>query len=298
MTELKALSEANDDDIVMLDNNSNCKSDDILNGENLISINFDYNIKPLPSSLLSSSSSSSSSTAVNTAIIPLKRRHANIQRPSNWKDIAEHYKINRNCTKTMKVYNLELLNPSYEYWIATLGKWIKQAYNPHYISYRGRSSVIGRNIENELITIIEKYHYHNEIQPMTYNELRRNLMSLLVQHNCQHILKQVDDGELIFGKNWFSRFYKRNKLIINKDGGIEHVPNDTLNENITNDMVHDRYKNDNDKDIEKEEDNKNDNDKDIEKEEDNENVNEVNESVDVDVVNDDDSDDVIITIIS
>lgn len=48
-------------------------------------------------------------------------------------------------------------------------------------------------------------------------------MSLLVQHNCIQILKQIDDGDLIFGKNWFSRFLKRNKLIINQDGGIQSL---------------------------------------------------------------------------
>jgi hypothetical protein len=197
----------------------------ILNGENLINKNFDPEV--------SSGEAAEVATDVKVKIVKTKR-HANIQRPSNWKDIAEHYKIHRNCTKTIKIFNLELLNPSYEYWIATLGKWIKQACNPSYISYRGRSSVIGRNIENELIIIIKKHHLI-ELQPITYTILRRHLMSLLLQHNCIQILKQIDDGDLIFGKNWFSRFLKRNKLIINQDGGIQSLH---TNDNSDIHLVH------------------------------------------------------------
>lgn len=229
------------DDIIMMniiDDNCNNKSNNInnniLNGEsNLININFDYGIEPAESSSSVSAEVAVTATDVKVNIVKTKR-HANIQRPSNWKEIAEHYKIHRNCTKTMKIFNLELLNPSYEYWIATLGKWIKQAYNPSYISFRGRSSVIGRNIENELIIIIKKYHLI-ELQPITYTILRRHLMTLLVQHNCIQILKQIDDGELIFGKNWFSRFLKRNKLIINQEGGIESI---LTNDNVDIHFVH------------------------------------------------------------
>lgn len=229
------------DDIIMMNiiddncsNKSNNINNNILNGEsNLININFDYGIKPAESSSSVSAEVAVTATDVKVNIVKTKR-HANIQRPSNWKEIAEHYKIHRNCTKTMKIFNLELLNPSYEYWIATLGKWIKQAYNPSYISFRGRSSVIGRNIENELIIIIKKYHLI-ELQPITYTILRRHLMSLLVQHNCIQILKQIDDGELIFGKNWFSRFLKRNKLIINQEGGIESI---LTNDNVDIPFVH------------------------------------------------------------
>lgn len=230
MTEDHIISEATiENDIIMTNkdddncNNESSNINTILNGENLIDINFDYSIEPAVISSSSSSSAEEEVVATDAKVKIVKtKRHANIQRPSNWKDIAEHYKIHRNCTKTMKIFNLELLNPSYEYWIATLGKWIKQAYNPSYISFRGRSSVIGRNIENELIIIIKKHHLI-ELQPITYTILRRHLMILLVQHNCIQILKQIDDGDLIFGKNWFSRFLKRNKLIINQAGGIESL---------------------------------------------------------------------------
>ena len=214
------------DDIIMTNiSDCSCKTISIiLNGENLINNNFEPKV-----------SSVEAAVATDVRVKSVKtKRHANIQRPSNWKDIAEHYKIHRNCTKTIKIFNLELLNPSYEYWIATLGKWIKQAYNPSYISYRGRSSVIGRNIENELIITIKKYHLI-ESQPITYTILRRHLMSLLVQHNCIQILKQIDDGDLIFGKNWFSRFLKRNKLVINQDGGIQSLH---TNDNSDNHLLH------------------------------------------------------------
>jgi len=215
------------DNIIMTNlSDSNCKIINIiLDGENLINNNFEPKVSSVEAAV-------GNDIKVNKSV--KTKRHANIQRPSNWKDIAEHYKIHRNCTKTIKIFNLELLNPSYEYWIATLGKWIKQAYNPSYISYRGRSSVIGRNIENELIIIIKKYHLI-ESQPITYTILRRHLMSLLVQHNCIQILKQIDDGDLIFGKNWFSRFLKRNKLIINQDGGIQSLH---TNDNSDIHLVH------------------------------------------------------------
>lgn len=152
MDEDPVLSEATIGNDIIMTNISDCNC----NGENLIKNNFEPEV---------SSAEAAVATDVKVKIVKTKR-HANIQRPSNWKDIAEHYKIHRNCTKTIKIFNLELLNPSYEYWIATLGKWIKQAYNPSYVSYRGRSSVIGRNIENELIIIIKKYHLI-ELQPIT-----------------------------------------------------------------------------------------------------------------------------------
>lgn len=138
------------------------------------------------------------------------KRHKNIQRPTNWREIVQHYGIYKKCAKTMRKFNLELLNPSYEYWVATLAKWKKHASNPMYVSHRGRESAIGRKVECELVAVVERYNSHGV--PMTNYILRCNLMTLLLKHNKEVVLKRVDDGDLVFGKAWCTRFYQRNKL--------------------------------------------------------------------------------------
>ena len=55
---------------------------------------------------------------------------------------------------------MELSNPSYDYWVATLAKWKKHASNPMYVSHRGRESVIGRKVESELVAVVERYNSH------------------------------------------------------------------------------------------------------------------------------------------
>jgi hypothetical protein len=71
-------------------------------------------------------------------------------------------------------------------------------------------SVIGRKVESELVAVVERYNSHGV--PMTNYILRCNLITLLFKHNKEVVLKRVDDGDLVFGKAWCTRFYQRNKL--------------------------------------------------------------------------------------
>jgi len=158
-----------------------------------------------------------------------RQRHANIQRPHNWRDIIQYYNENKNCTKTMKKYDLELLNPSNDYWVTTFGRWRKQASNPAFVPHnKGRESVLGRQLESELIERIIEYHKNNidndshvgagdGLLPLPHLILRDILMSLLEKHGCDNLLQKVEEGELIFGRRWFNRFYVRNNISF--DGG-------------------------------------------------------------------------------
>ncbi len=121
------------------------------------------------------------------------KRHANIQRPENWRDIVQHYGVYKKGAKTIRKYKLELLHSSHDYWLATFGKWKKQAANSLYVPYKGRASIIGKLVESELVRVVERYSTHGV--PMTNYIVRCNLMALLVKHECNDVLKQVEDGE-------------------------------------------------------------------------------------------------------
>ena len=99
------------------------------------------------------------------------KRHENVKKPDNWRSIAQHFAINNNAKSTITKYELYQLHDDYDYWYQTLRRWkLKASKSDIPESLKGRMSVVGMIIEQELVEVIERYNHHGI--PLTNNILR------------------------------------------------------------------------------------------------------------------------------
>lgn len=110
------------------------------------------------------------------------------------------------------------LNSNYDYWIATFSKWKKAALKPldQDEKHCGRGSVVGKEVEAELVLVVERYNEHGI--PLTDTILRCALLSLLTKHGKDDIMFRLTDAvpvkdRLRLGRRWCQRFYNRHKFV-------------------------------------------------------------------------------------
>jgi len=60
------------------------------------------------------------------------KRHRNVSRPDNWREIIQHYMVYKNSMSTIAQYGLLNFHPSYDYWMATFSKWRRDYLNVNY----------------------------------------------------------------------------------------------------------------------------------------------------------------------
>lgn len=154
----------------------------------------------------------------NTKLIKKTKRKKD-KRPDNWKEIIEHYQTWGNHPRiTIKEYALDITK-GVDYWTKSFSRWSKDVKNNKEISYSGRCSIIGPEIDEELASIVREYNKHGIL--MTNRILRCALIGLLKTHNRNDLLERiisekdendVKNSRLRFGKEWCYRFYKRHKI--------------------------------------------------------------------------------------
>ena len=140
------------------------------------------------------------------------------QRPDNWKDIIDHYHTWGNRPRiTMKHFALN--GKSVDYWTKTFSRWSKDVQNKKEVSYSGRCSIIGCEMDEELASIVREYNKHGI--PMTDLILRCALIGLMKKNNRNDLLEKmisdeaendIKNSKLRFGRRWCHRFYKRHNF--------------------------------------------------------------------------------------
>ena len=144
-------------------------------------------------------------------------------RPVNWTEIADYYKINRNVSGTLFHFGLNKKSSdknitTKNYWITTLGRWMKDCETEKFQQLSGRLPVYGTKIDLQLVALVQNYSDH--AVPMTNSMLRMNLITMLTADNRKDILDAIADTEeplsktkkYRFADQWALRFYKRHKL--------------------------------------------------------------------------------------
>jgi len=68
-----------------------------------------------------------------TTVQPVcKKRHQNVSRPDNWREIIQHYMIHKNSASTIAKYCLHNGHPSHDYWITTFSRWRRDCLNANF----------------------------------------------------------------------------------------------------------------------------------------------------------------------
>ena len=134
-----------------------------------------------------------------------------------------HYKINRNnVSGTLFHFGLksssDMKIQTKNYWVTTLGRWIKDCETEKFQQLSGRLPVYGTKIDLQLVAMVQNYSDH--AVPMTNLMLRMNLITLLSADHRTDILDAITETEeplsktkkYRFADQWALRFYKRHKL--------------------------------------------------------------------------------------
>ena len=118
------------------------------------------------------------------------------QRPDNWCIIADHYKVYKNVSATIKYFALKNddVNKNHMYWVTTFGRWIKEM-DKGSLSHQcgGKHPPYGVKIDLQLVDTVNNYNDH--AVPMTklpcivsYHDL---LEMIVIYANLMHLIERL-----------------------------------------------------------------------------------------------------------
>ena len=149
-----------------------------------------------------------------------KRSRSYNNRPDNWSEIADYYRLHRTVSGTIFHFKLHVDKgeKTRSYWTTTFGRWMKDAAKQKWTCSRGQVPVYGTKIDQQLLRVVENYSEH--AVPITNLMLRHHLLTFLEADERKDILDAIampeepltNTKKYRFSDQWALRFYRRHNL--------------------------------------------------------------------------------------